>query len=95
MKLLTSTDRYLAKLIALPLFSTLVIAAMLLVLEKMLRLFDFVAAEGGPAAQGRAGDDPAHATQVTDTTAPTCLFQPTEPLRSIGEPPQDRCPRQR
>jgi len=35
-------------LIALPLFSTLVIAAMLLVLEKMLRLFDFVAAEGGP-----------------------------------------------
>lgn len=50
MKLLTSTDRYLAKLIALPLFSTLVIAAMLLVLEKMLRLFDFVAAEGGPVS---------------------------------------------
>ncbi|MFT5330793.1 MAG: lipopolysaccharide export system permease protein [Parasphingorhabdus sp.] len=50
MKLLTSTDRYLAKLIAVPLFSTLVIAAMLLVLEKMLRLFDFVAAEGGPVS---------------------------------------------
>lgn len=50
MKLLTSTDRYLAKLIALPLVSTLVIAAMLLVLEKMLRLFDFVAAEGGPVS---------------------------------------------
>jgi lipopolysaccharide export system permease protein len=50
LKLLTSTDRYLAKLIALPLFSTLVIAAMLLVLEKMLRLFDFVAAEGGPVS---------------------------------------------
>ena len=50
MKLLTSTDRYLARLIALPLFSTLVIAAMLLVLEKMLRLFDFVAAEGGPVS---------------------------------------------
>ncbi|MGB5724265.1 MAG: LPS export ABC transporter permease LptF [Parasphingorhabdus sp.] len=48
--MLTSTDRYLAKLIALPLFSTLVIAAMLLVLEKMLRLFDFVAAEGGPVS---------------------------------------------
>ena len=31
MKLLTTTDRYLAKLIALPLFSTLLIAAMLLV----------------------------------------------------------------
>ncbi|OAO04540.1 LPS export ABC transporter permease LptF [Parasphingorhabdus sp.] len=48
--MLTSTDRYLARLIALPLFSTLVIAAMLLVLEKMLRLFDFVAAEGGPVS---------------------------------------------
>ncbi|MEJ6675964.1 LPS export ABC transporter permease LptF [Parasphingorhabdus sp.] len=48
--MLTSADRYLAKLIALPLFSTLVIAAMLLVLEKMLRLFDFVAAEGGPVS---------------------------------------------
>jgi lipopolysaccharide export system permease protein len=50
LKLLTSTDRYLARLIAVPLFSTLVIAAMLLVLEKMLRLFDFVAAEGGPVS---------------------------------------------
>ncbi|WP_159648088.1 LPS export ABC transporter permease LptF [Sphingorhabdus sp. 109] len=48
--MLTSTDRYLARLIAVPLFSTLVIAAMLLVLEKMLRLFDFVAAEGGPVS---------------------------------------------
>lgn len=48
--MLTSTDRYLARLIALPLFGTLVIAAMLLVLDKMLRLFDFVAAEGGPVS---------------------------------------------
>jgi lipopolysaccharide export system permease protein len=46
----SSTDRYLARLIALPLFSTLVIAAMLLVLDKMLRLFDFVASEGGPVS---------------------------------------------
>jgi lipopolysaccharide export system permease protein len=46
----TATDRYLARLIALPLFSTLVIAAMLLVLDKMLRLFDFVAQEGGPVS---------------------------------------------
>lgn len=43
-----SIDRYMARLIALPLFSTLVIAAMLLVLDRMLRLFDFVATEGGP-----------------------------------------------
>lgn len=48
--MLTATDRYLARLIALPLFGTLVIAAMLLVLDKMLRLFDFVAAEGGPVS---------------------------------------------
>jgi lipopolysaccharide export system permease protein len=46
----TATDRYLTRLIALPLFSTLIIAAMLLVLDKMLRLFDFVATEGGPVS---------------------------------------------
>ncbi|MFS0771729.1 LPS export ABC transporter permease LptF [Sphingomonas sp. 1P08PE] len=43
-----SIDRYMARLIALPLFATLVIAAMLLVLDRMLRLFDFVATQGGP-----------------------------------------------
>tara|TARA_B100000678_G_scaffold261631_1_gene243256 strand:+ start:569 stop:1762 length:1194 start_codon:yes stop_codon:yes gene_type:complete len=43
-----SIDRYMARLIAVPLFSTLLIAAMLLVLDRMLRLFDFVASEGGP-----------------------------------------------
>lgn len=48
--MLTATDRYIARLIALPLFGTLVIAAMLLVLDKMLRLFDFVASEGGPVS---------------------------------------------
>ncbi len=46
----SATDRYLARLIALPLFSTLIISAMLLVLDKMLRLFDFVATEGGPVS---------------------------------------------
>lgn len=45
---MSSIDRYMARLIAVPLFSTLVIAAMLLVLDRMLRLFDFVATEGGP-----------------------------------------------
>lgn len=33
-----------------PLFGTLILSAMLLVLEKMLRLFDFVANEGGPVS---------------------------------------------
>lgn len=45
-----SIDRYLARLIAVPLISTLVIAAMLLILDRMLRLFDFVATEGGPVS---------------------------------------------
>lgn len=48
--MLSATDRYIARLIALPLFATLVIAAMLLILDKMLRLFDFVASEGGPVS---------------------------------------------
>src|SRR5688500_2829069 len=33
-----------------PLLATLVIAAMLLILDTMLRLFDFVASEGGPVS---------------------------------------------
>ena len=49
-EMLTATDRYLARLIAVPMMGTLVIAAMLLVLDKMLSLFDFVAAEGGPVS---------------------------------------------
>jgi lipopolysaccharide export system permease protein len=46
----TATDRYITRLIALPLFATLIISAMLLVLDKMLKLFDFVATEGGPVS---------------------------------------------
>ena len=45
---LTRIDRYLARLIFVPLVATLVLAAMLLLLDKMLRLFDFVVSEGGP-----------------------------------------------
>ena len=44
------TDRYLARLIAVPLIGTLIVAAMLLILDKMLRLFDFVAQQGGPVS---------------------------------------------
>ncbi|XHS03153.1 hypothetical protein ACFB49_47770 [Sphingomonas sp. DBB INV C78] len=50
MRIASLTDRYLARLITVPLVGTLVIAAMLLVLDKMLRLFDFVASEGGPVS---------------------------------------------
>ncbi len=50
MKFLNANDRYIARLVFVPMMGTLVVAAMLLVLEKMLRLFDFVAAEGGPVS---------------------------------------------
>ncbi|HWH22867.1 MAG TPA: LPS export ABC transporter permease LptF [Allosphingosinicella sp.] len=48
MTLFTRIDRYLARLIFVPLVATLTLAAMLLLLDKMLRLFDFVVTEGGP-----------------------------------------------
>ncbi|HEX7853189.1 MAG TPA: LptF/LptG family permease [Sphingobium sp.] len=48
--MLTAVDRYMAKLIAVPLLSSLTISAMLLVLDRMRRLFDFVATEGGPVS---------------------------------------------
>ncbi|XAM21770.1 LptF/LptG family permease [Sphingomicrobium sp. XHP0239] len=43
-------DRYLAKTIFVPLLGTLMLAAMLLVLDKILRLFDFVIDAGGPVS---------------------------------------------
>ena len=43
-------DRYLARNVAVPMFGTLLLAAMLLVLDKMLRLFDFVINAGGPVS---------------------------------------------
>lgn len=48
--MLTRVDRYLFRLILVPLLATLVIAAMLLLLDKMLSLFDFVINEGGPVS---------------------------------------------
>ncbi|WP_114227072.1 MULTISPECIES: LPS export ABC transporter permease LptF [Sphingomonas] len=43
-------DRYISRSVAVPLFGTLLLAAMLLVLDKMLRLFDFVVNAGGPVS---------------------------------------------
>jgi len=43
-------DRYLAKSITVPLLGTLLLAAMLLVLDKIVRLFDFVIDAGGPVS---------------------------------------------
>ena len=43
-------DRYLARSIAAPLLGSLILAAMLLVLDKMLRLFQYVVDAGGPVS---------------------------------------------
>jgi lipopolysaccharide export system permease protein len=43
-------DRYLVKSIAVPLIGCLVLAAMLLILDKMLRLFQYVVDAGGPVS---------------------------------------------
>ena len=43
-------DSYLAKSIAVPLIGSLVLAAMLLILDKMLRLFQYVVDAGGPVS---------------------------------------------
>ena len=48
MPLITATDRYIFRLTVMPMLAVFVIAASLLVLDKMLKLFDFVASEGGP-----------------------------------------------
>ena len=48
MTIVPRIDRYLTKLIFVPLLGTLCLAAMLLLLDRMLRLFDFVVSEGGP-----------------------------------------------
>ena len=49
-KFLTATDRYIFRLVLMPMLAVFVIAASLLVLDKMLKLFDFVATEGGPVS---------------------------------------------
>lgn len=45
---LTRLDRYVARLMIVPLFASLTVAAMLLLLERMLSLFNFVINKGGP-----------------------------------------------
>ena len=48
LKFLPSIDRYIFRLVTVPMAAVFAIAASLLVLDKMLRLLDFVAVEGGP-----------------------------------------------
>ncbi|MEE4200770.1 LptF/LptG family permease [Erythrobacter sp.] len=48
MNFLPSIDRYIFRLVIVPMLGVFALAASLLLLDKMLRLFDFVAVEGGP-----------------------------------------------
>ncbi|MDG2004209.1 MAG: LptF/LptG family permease [Novosphingobium sp.] len=50
MKFITAIDRYIFRLVLVPMLGIFLLAASLLLLEKMLRLFDFVATEGGPVS---------------------------------------------
>ena len=47
-RFITATDRYILRLVLVPMFGVFLLAASLLLLEKMLRLFEFVSTEGGP-----------------------------------------------
>ncbi|MDE2302319.1 MAG: LPS export ABC transporter permease LptF [Sphingomonadales bacterium] len=50
MPFLTAIDRYIFRQVLMPMLAVFVIAASLLLLDKMLKLFDFVATEGGPVS---------------------------------------------
>jgi lipopolysaccharide export system permease protein len=48
LKFINDIDRYILRLVLMPMLGIFLLAASLLVMDKMLRLFDFVATEGGP-----------------------------------------------
>ncbi|MCC6926175.1 LPS export ABC transporter permease LptF [Novosphingobium sp.] len=48
MKFIPAIDRYIFRLVLMPMLAVFIIAASLLVLDKMLKLFEFVGNEGGP-----------------------------------------------
>jgi len=48
LQIITAIDRYILRLVIVPMMGVFVLAASLLMLEKMLRLMEFVSTEGGP-----------------------------------------------
>jgi lipopolysaccharide export system permease protein len=48
LRFFTATDRYVFRLVLVPMLGVFALAASLLMLEKMLRLMEFVSTEGGP-----------------------------------------------
>jgi lipopolysaccharide export system permease protein len=49
-KFITATDRYIFRLVLMPMLAVFMLAASLLVLDKMLKLLEFVSSEGGPVS---------------------------------------------
>lgn len=49
-RFITASDRYIFRLTVVPMIGVFVLAASLMLLEKMLRLFEFVSMEGGPVS---------------------------------------------
>ena len=49
-KLFPAIDRYIARLVIVPMIGVFVLASSLLVLDKLQRLLNFVAVQGGPAS---------------------------------------------
>ncbi|MBU6267224.1 MAG: LptF/LptG family permease, partial [Sphingomonadales bacterium] len=50
MKPFSDLDRYIFRQVTMPMLAVFLIAASLLILDKMRKLFDFVATEGGPVS---------------------------------------------
>ncbi|HEX5477299.1 MAG TPA: LptF/LptG family permease, partial [Burkholderiales bacterium] len=48
MRFITATDRYIFRLVLVPMLAVFCIAASLLILDKMLKLFEYVSVQGGP-----------------------------------------------
>jgi lipopolysaccharide export system permease protein len=48
LRVITATDRYIFRLVLVPMLAVFCIAASLLILDKMLKLFEFVSVQGGP-----------------------------------------------
>jgi lipopolysaccharide export system permease protein len=48
LKFITATDRYIFRLVLMPMLAVFCIAASLLILDKMLKLFEYVSVQGGP-----------------------------------------------
>ena len=77
-------DRYLARSIAVPLIGSLILAAMLLLLDKMLRLFQFVVDAGGPVSVARARHGAIVDNKGSGAESPDWIRSITEITNHVG-----------